>query len=245
MIKKYTNFTLINEDWKGDFIKNLKENPVINETDIEDYFTELTDEGFTLIAHHDVEYKKDNISQSVVRKSDLSNNRCYLTYKLNLRKVIIINSIQSFQMYIQKSNLYVDMFNSAFNRMVKSIDAVFKLEESALHIGLNENGIILFSVKIFLKDYINNINLKSIGIKTPYYRLFYSFLNNKSFTIDDDKSYDNNLYLKANDDIFGKISVEKMEKIVQSIFKSYPNNIPVFKVTEVDKHEYLISILEK
>jgi len=90
MITKFKNFYSINENWQSE----LKEGAIelikdyITPDEIEDYFLDLRDIGFTFNTDLLIGYGDKNSFRVVDQKRDIIQNQCYPYYRVKVVKVV-------------------------------------------------------------------------------------------------------------------------------------------------------------
>lgn len=240
MITKFDQFYNINENWQAE----LKEGAIelikdyITPDEIEDYFLDLRDIGFTFNTDLLIGYGEKNSFRVADQKADIIQNQCYPCYRVRVNKYITsTNTLNSTKKKLEFFTDVVNKYQVAFDR----ISSIHNTEVVAEQCDITNNGIRLeFKLKINVdipKNYgqISPRRKALIERKMPYARVMDVLTNNKIFNIIkgvQDKSVTFEVMYNKPD----------VDRIVRSIFRVFDNSIQLRKIED---RRYEINILKK
>jgi len=239
MITKFDQFYNINENWQSELkegaIELIKDH--ITPDEIEDYFLDLRDIGFTFNTDLLIGYGEKNSFRIVDQKRDIVQNQCYPCYRVRVNKDITSsNTLNSTKKKLEFFTNVVNKYQLAFDR----ISSIHDTEVVAEQCDINNNGIRLeFKLKINVeipKNYgeISPKRKALIERKMPYTRVMSILTNNKIFNI-----------IKGVQDKSITFEVDydnpDADRIVRSIFRLFNNSIQLRKIED---KRYEITILK-
>ena len=230
MITKFDQFYNINENWQSELkegaIELIKDH--ITPDEIEDYFLDLRDIGFTFNTDLLIGYGEKNSFRIVDQKRDIVQNQCYPCYRVRVNKDITSsNTLNSTKKKLEFFTNVVNKYQLAFDR----ISSIHDTEVVAEQCDINNNGIRLeFKLKINVeipKNYgeISPKRKALIERKMPYTRVMSILTNNKIFNI-----------IKGVQDKSITFEVDydnpDADRIVRSIFRLFNNSIQLRKIED-------------
>lgn len=239
MITKFDQFYNINENWQSELkegaIELIKDH--ITPDEIEDYFLDLRDIGFTFNTDLLIGYGEKNSFRIVDQKRDIVQNQCYPCYRVRVNKDITSsNTLNSTKKKLEFFTNVVNKYQLAFDR----ISSIHDTEVVAEQCDINNNGIRLeFKLKINVeipKNYgeISPKRKALIERKMHYTRVMSILTNNKIFNI-----------IKGVQDKSITFEVDydnpDADRIVRSIFRLFNNSIQLRKIED---KRYEITILK-
>lgn len=240
MITKFDHFYGINENWQAE----LKEGAIelikdyITPDEIEDYFLDLRDIGFTFDTDLLIGYGKNNFT-TVYQKRDIIQNKCYPCYRVRINKEITSsNTLNSTKKKLDFFSDVVNKYQLAFSR----ISIIHNTEIIDEQCDILNNGIRLeFKLKINVeipKNY-GELSLKRKALiegKMPYNRVMSVLTSNKIFNIIkgvQDKS--------VTFEVIESYNNPEVDMIVSKIFSKFGKSIHLRKIGD---KRYEITILK-
>lgn len=240
-MKSYIEF--INEDWKDDLTKEFSElsDSIITKDEIEDYFLELVDDGFSFTCYFRMGYiNSDNCLNALSKKVEILQQNCFPFYVITLRKEFSKdNSISQMKKKMEVYTKYMNTIEINSNRLsnLQKDIKLIKIESSI------SNDILIFSIILKIEKNITSNNLEIGSVKkranrSTYTKIFDIISSNKIFDIGtcvDGKSIefslkDEYIYLSA-------------DKIITAIInKSY--DIKNVKLHKIGDDKYKITVFE-
>lgn len=250
MITKFDQFYSINENWQAE----LKEGAIelikdyITPDEIEDYFLDLRDIGFTFNTDLLIGYGEKNSFRTVDQKRDIVQNQCYPCYRVRVNKDISSsNTLNSTKKKLEFFTNVVNKYQLAFDR----ISSIHDTEIVAEQCDITNNGIRLeFKLKINVEipknygrgggQHLGDISPKRkalIEAKMPYYGVMAVLTSNKIFNIIkgvQDKS--------VTFEVIESYNNPAVDMIVDRIFSKFSDSIHLRKISD---KRYEITIIKK
>lgn len=240
MITKFDKFFNINENWQAE----LKESAIelikdyITPDEIEDYFLDLRDIGFTFNTNLLIGYGEKNNFRIVGQKADIIQNQCYPCYRVNIGKDIISSNT------LNNTKKKIEFFADVINKYQLALDRISSIHNTEIveeRCMIGNDGIILeFKLRINVKISKNygEISPKRKALierKMPYNVIMATLTSNKIFNI-----------IKGVQDKSVTFEVDydnpNVDRIVRRIFSNMGESIHLRKIED---KRYEITIVEK